>query len=517
MIRTGPVGEYAEGSVAVDRSNSDNRLLLSNSGAMVAARILTAGLGWAGTVIIARSLSPDDWGRYSFIFGMLGILALITDLGVGRVVLARLTGAEEAEALRVAGSFILLRVLLGHVGFAVAVLYAALTGMSVALVAIVAFAATGVVLATPANALMVLYQARLRLVSVALWDIVAQVVQLVLVLVIARTAPSLAWFVVPVVVKELTVLLARAVGVFRGGMGPRPVFSAGTAYWGEMLREAVPISIGFALIMLLTKVDVLILQILDTYESVGMYAVGYKFSDLVIMVTVTISVPFTTVLIKAWPDDDETFRHRTRQAMVVAGVLGLVAVIGFWPTADFFVGLLYGERFVEAAASARLLMLASALSGVTNIGIVALIAARKLAVFPWLAAAGVLLNVGLNVVAIPRWSYDGAATATLVTEGIVFIAILVLVQRSLPIRGVVPWGPLVRLILLTGAVVAPSAVLIGYSGWPWLPVVIGSLVGFLALAEFSGSLEGLSLIGRLVSPIFRRLSVDLGFDRKDSS
>lgn len=487
-------------------SASESRSLLSNSGAMVVSRVLAAVLGWAGTVVIARTLSPDDWGRYSFVFGLLGIMALVTDLGVGRVVLARLTSDDPEEARRVAGSFILLRLLLGVAGFSIAIAYAALTGLSVPLVAVVAFAATGVILATPANALLVLYQARLRLVPVAIWDIVGQLVQFGLVLAVAQVHPTLAAFVVPSIAKELFILIARGVGVARGHLGPRPVFSAGTLYWGEMLREAIPISIGFALIMLLTKVDILLLQLLDDYEAVGRYAIGYKFSDLIIIVTVTIAVPFTTVLVKAWPHDDEAFRNRTRQAMVVATLLGGLAVVGFWPSAEFLIGLLYGDPFVEATDAARLLVAASALSGVTNIAIVALVAARKLSVFPWLAGAGVLLNVLLNLVAIPRWSYDGAAAATLVTEAIMFFAALALAQKSLPIADLIPWGPIVRLLLLAASVTAPAAVLVGHSGWPWFPVVLVALVVFLALAEFSGSVEDFT--------VFRTLSARLGRRRK---
>lgn len=486
---------------------SQNRSLLTNSSAMVISRVITAVFGWAGTVVIARTLSPEDWGKYSFIFGLLGIMALVTDLGVGRVVLARLTADDHDEAQQVAGSFILLRILLGLIGFAVAVLYAWATGLSVTLVAVVAFAATGVVLATPSNALLVLYQARLRLVPLAIWDIVAQIVQFALVLAVAASAPTLAWFVVPSVIKEVVVLVARGAGVLRGRLGPRPVFSAGTRYWGEMLREAIPISIGFALIMLLTKVDILILQRLDSYDAVGMYAIGYKFSDLVIIVTVTISVPFTTVLIKAWPHDAETFRHRTRQAMVVAGGLGALAVIGFWPTAQFFIGLLYGETFTPASDAARLLVLASAISGVTNIGIVALVAARKLTVFPWVAAAGVLLNVGLNYLVIPHFSYDGAAAATLVTEALMFFVCLIVVQRSLRITGVVAWGPLARQILLAAAVTVPAVVLIDYARLPWPPVIIVALALFVALVEYSGSLENI--------PLLRRVPAALGLGRKN--
>lgn len=503
MTGAGTVDDRTDGSVEADRSSAESRSLISNSWAMVASRITTAALGWAGSVLIARTLAPDDWGRYSFIFGLLGIMSLVTDLGVGRVVLVRLTAGDSQESRRVAGSFILLRIVLGLLGFAVAVAYAAVSGLSVTVVAVLAFAATSVVLATPADALQVLYQARLRLVPIAAWDIVAQLVQFALILVVAGTAPTLAWFIAPVVVKELVILVARSVGILRGTLGPRPLFTARTAYWGEMLREAIPISIGFALIMLLTRIDLLILQRIDTYEAVGKYAIGYKFSDLVLVVTITISVPFMTVLVRAWPDDIETFRHRTRQAMVVAGGLGSLAVIGFWPTSEYLIGLLYGQSFVEAAGAARLLVVASALSGVTHIGIVALVAARKLTVFPWVAGVGVLLNVGLNYVAIPRWSYEGAAAATLVTEAVMFVACLLLLQRSIRVSGSVAWGPLIRQFLLAVAVVGPAFVLIGYSGWPWPPVIVVCIVLFIAMAEFSDSTEDIALLGRLREVVSR--------------
>ncbi|MGZ4552692.1 MAG: oligosaccharide flippase family protein, partial [Mycobacteriaceae bacterium] len=82
----------------------NNRAAVNNSIALLLSRVVIAMMGWTGSIITARMLSPDDWGEFSFVFGLLGLLAIITDLGVGPVVLARLMSADDREVSRVAGS-----------------------------------------------------------------------------------------------------------------------------------------------------------------------------------------------------------------------------------------------------------------------------------------------------------------------------------------------------------------------------------------------------------------------------
>ena len=87
---------------------------------LLIGRVVSAIAGWAGTVIIARQLSPSDWGGYSFIFGLLGIIGLVVDLQVGRVVLREVLDAGD-DAGRVVGSYVVLRLLIGLVAYVAAV------------------------------------------------------------------------------------------------------------------------------------------------------------------------------------------------------------------------------------------------------------------------------------------------------------------------------------------------------------------------------------------------------------
>ena len=69
--------------------------LVWNAGALLGSRLVRAGLGWAGTVIIVRSLSVDEFGRFTLVFTVLGLMALVTDLGIGRLAVREMSPAGQ--------------------------------------------------------------------------------------------------------------------------------------------------------------------------------------------------------------------------------------------------------------------------------------------------------------------------------------------------------------------------------------------------------------------------------------
>ena len=88
---------------------------------LVAGRYAVAALAWIGTVIIVRQLTVEEFGEYSVIFSLLGIVGFIADLRISRIVLADVLAADDTEAVRVVGSYTGLRLVIGVVSYAVAV------------------------------------------------------------------------------------------------------------------------------------------------------------------------------------------------------------------------------------------------------------------------------------------------------------------------------------------------------------------------------------------------------------
>jgi O-antigen/teichoic acid export membrane protein len=487
-------------SEGVELAGRDARTIAGDSSAaaratavMMASRLVIAALGWIGTVVVARTLSPDEWGQFSFVFILLSLMAVFTDLGVGRVVLSRLIGTDPDDIALTASAFVALRVLLGFLGYGIALGYVLLLGYPAEVIGATAIGGLVVILATPSHALSVLYQSRHRLTLVAVAESLGQVIQLALTVAAALFAPLLLVFVIPPVVNQVVALAIKTRGVYGKVLGvPRPG-RVEFRRWGPMLKEAVPLAIGFALTIAMSKIDVLILSRLDTFDSVGLYSIGYKFSDLMDTVTLAAVAPISTLLVAAWPDDPDVFRKRTRDGAVAFALIGGVAITAFWPSADRLIGLLYGERFMAADFASRLLVVGGALTSLLILGVFLLAAAGKQRYYPVVALLGLALNVGANLVLIPRMSFNGAAIATVGTLIVMLVALWTLIAVTVPVASLLPVGHLVGLAALTAVIAAAGQLAVARTAIPWPVVSVVAVLMFMGLAVLFRLTGGLPL------------------------
>lgn len=458
-------------------TDEHNRAAVQNSIALLVSRVVIAAMGWTGSIVVARLLSPTDWGQFSFIFGLLGLLSIVTDLGVGRIIVARLLVEDRREVSLVASSYIVLRLVLGLAGYAAAIGYVFALGYPVSVLRATSVAGLVVVVATPSHALTVLFQSRLKLTVVAVAESLGQLVQLVLTVLAAVLAPTLLIFVIPLVLNEVVTIGWKLRSVRRGDAGPLPARRIELSRWRGMLIDAIPLTIGTALSTLLSKVDILLLSRLDTFNSVGLYTVGYKFADVLDVVSFAVMSPVLTLLVRAWPGDLPEFRHRCRESALALALLGSVSVAAFWASAEPILTLMYGHRFSEATFASRMLLAGAAISMLSYLGFTVLVAAGRGRLYPWVGAVGLALNVGLNFLLIPRLSYDGAAVATVATEGAVFLVMWVFVARGVDVNGLLPLLQLLGMLVATTAIIAAGEGLAGILPWP-LVVVFSVLAVF---------------------------------------
>ncbi|WP_072802550.1 flippase [Rhodococcoides yunnanense] len=471
---------------------ADPKAAARATAAVLASRVVVAALGWIGSVVVARSLSPDGWGQFSFVFALLGLMSVVTDLGVGRVVLARLMDNDPEEIGRTASSFLALRTALGLVGYALAVGYVALLRYPSEVVLATAVGGLVVVFATPSHALSVLYQSRHRLLGVAIAESLGQVVQLGLTVLAAVYAPTLLWFVLPAVANEIFKLVTKGFGIRSRTLGLRPSRHIEFRRWGPYLREAIPLAIGFALTVAMLKIDVLMLSLLDSFDAVGLYSIGYKFSDMMDTFALAAVAPVSTLLIASWPHDLATFRTRSRSAAALFALFGAMAVAAFWPSAEPLIRLLYGDRFEEGSNAARLLVLGAALMSLVLLGIFMLASAGMQRHYPMVAVFGLALNVGLNLILIPRLSYNGAAISTVATIGTTVVLLWVVIARSMPIEGLLPVRSILALSVITALVTGAGYAAVQSFPALWFPISVvaaGLVAGLLILLVALGAVE----------------------------
>src|SRR5450755_3952973 len=94
--------------------------LLSGTSVLLAGRIVVGVFGWVGQILITRRLSLTDYGAFALVFNVLGLLGLIADFQISRIVIGEILEAGDNIG-RVVSSFLTFRVALGAVMYLLAV------------------------------------------------------------------------------------------------------------------------------------------------------------------------------------------------------------------------------------------------------------------------------------------------------------------------------------------------------------------------------------------------------------
>lgn len=253
-----------------------------------------------------------------------------------------------------------------------------------------------------------------------------------------------------------------------------------------LLRGGLPFALAAFLATAYTRADAVMIERLlpDGPTAADHYAAGYRLLDALNTfgwLTAGLLLPMFARRHGRGEDLRPLLRSGTH--LLVAG--GLLAAVPLFTYATSITELLYD--FAEPRTGVILGWLAlSFVAQCAGYAYGSLLSATGfIGRVNYVFVAGILLNVGGNLWALPRYGAAGAAVVTLLTQAFVAVVQAVLAHRWLGLpSGAVDWGRLADL----GAGLAGLACGLGAVGWPWWLEILG-----LGLAG-AGLAGGLGLV-----------------------
>jgi O-antigen/teichoic acid export membrane protein len=413
----------AAGATTPDLPGGLGMRALRNTILILIVRVISRIIALVAVIIIGNFLEPTRFGEMQTAVTYVGLVGTLTDLGFSALYVregARHTNElarywNNVASLKVAGAAIGLPLIF-------AALYIA-----------------GVrSLLWPCFAILVLsgYQLLLRNTLYALQRLTFEIIEIIpetlivfaLVLVGVHIQADTGFFLWAYAISYGfacvyfgTVLLAM--GVLRPGLQfePRLLLS-----W---VRVAVPLGITFVITTVYFKVDVPILQRFRPYSEVGYYTFAYKpFESLLFIPFALRSVVFPVLSLyhRRSPERVLPLCEKFFKALVI---LGWPITVGVFLLAPQFNSLL--NLYSGSEPALQILSLAIVFMFADNTFAATLNAIDKQNVFAFVAMVGLVINVGVNLIVIPRYGYLGASWAVVVTEAALVVVGWIVLRAQL--------------------------------------------------------------------------------------
>ena len=412
------------------------RRILVNTGYRTLPDIAGKVASFVFYVVMARKLGASDLGVFTF---GLTFVSLVTFLGAfGQdAILIREVSRDRGLIDRYFANTLGLKVALGlpALGLSLAVL-AAFSSRHTALVA--ALLGVSALADIFAQTCLAAFQAYERLAVIATVLVPQRLLAALAGIGLLLAGAGLVTVALAFVASS-AVALAFALGLlFRRIVRPR--LKLDPKAWGPLMRAAIPFGIASVAGLVLFRIDMGMLAGFKPASAVGNYGAAYRLFEATLFLSWSVSAAVYPVFSRLGPTTDPPVGLVLERALKLLTALTLPLAVGAAILAPAVIRLVYGDQYDAAVTALRLLAPAIALYAATYIPAGFLVAQRRERVVTTVYVLVAAENVLLNFVLIPRWSLDGAAAGTSISQ---VLAAALLVYYAAQTVGGVAWRRMV--------------------------------------------------------------------------
>jgi len=192
------------------------------------------------------------------------------------------------------------------------------------------------------------------------------------------------------------------------------IFSRSVAIF--LLKNSWPLILSGALITIYMRIDQIMIKHFLGNNYVGQYSAAIRISEIWYFIPVVFGSSFFPAFINAKKHNDELYLNRIQRFYDLIVLIALALAIPVTFFSDTIVELLYGSQYNQAGSVLTIHIWAGVFLflGVASGKWILIENLQKIAF--WRAFLGMIINIFLNIILIPKYGIRGAALATLLSQ-----------------------------------------------------------------------------------------------------
>ena len=449
-----------------------------NTGFILLGQAVGAVLGIVLVVFLARYLGDVQYGKYAFAFSFTALFLVISDMGLGLLSVREIARAPQkaSEYLTTISltKLVLSLIMVGLIAIVINVMhYPKDTTIAVYIMGFI----------TIFTSFSTFFRLIFRAFERMEYEAMTVAVERVLVVGAAIALLYLGYGLVKVV---FAMLVAQAVAcVFtliiciRKFARPRLAFDFSLSK--RLVKAALPFGIASVFGAIILQTATVMLSIMKGDAAVGWYNVAYQLVLGTLLIPSAFGSSIYPVLSRYFISSKDGLAMAYEKSLKFLGALAIPLGIGTTLIAGKIIFLLYGAEFANSVIALQILIWAASFTFVSLIVGYTLASIDRQIVDMRICGISALLNVVLNFILIPRFSYIGAGIACAISQIVILILEFNYLQKYLYKINIVRifWRPLCAAVVMGGVIFVLNNLLA--TTWVNLFVMIFSAIAIYAL------------------------------------
>lgn len=404
------------------------RFIVKNTSFQVFGKVLTVLSAILLTWVLRSRFGNDGYGVYVFVSAFVLFFGNLADWGTSLIAVREVSKEKMEKQPILFTTSLVFRLALSVIAFIAANIVIRMNPEWNQFVLPTSIASFVLLFLSIKTSLGILFQALLRFGALTLIEVFLSLSFLFLSLVFLLGGKDMNFIMAAWVIATA---LSSVVSVWIGGKFLRS-FSFDWSLSKKILKAALPTGTLLIVFSIYNRIDIIILQHFWGVTDVGVYGLSYKIYET--LITGAAFIAGTTYPLLSNAHAKEKIRsvyQKTFDILLFTSLclLGIVFILA--PT----IAVLWGPSAVSSILPLRILSIAIVFSYLNHLTGYSLIAQGKQYISLAIGISALVVNVIINLILIPHFSYFAAAWMTVATEGLVLLLSTVAMYYSL---GIIP-------------------------------------------------------------------------------
>ena len=395
--------------------------IAKNSTALFVSQILSYILVFFYILYMARYLGAEGFGILSLAISLTGIFGILVDMGLSTLMIRELA-RDRSRTSKFISNTVLMKIILTFLVWGLLSIFVNLAGYPELVKNVVYLVYLSVIVNSFSLIFSALMQAEEKMEYVSLSSILTSVVMLSGTLVGIYYALDILYFAaLYIIANSLNFLYLFLVYLWKFNI---PKIEVDFSFWKPTLKEAWPFGFTGLSGSLYTYVDSIILSLIQGNLVVGWYSAAYRLILITLFIPNAVNMSIFPVMSRLYESSHDSLMLIYERYFKYMLILGIPLGFGTTLLAKQIISLVFGADFAPAVIALQILIwtIVFTFAGATFVQILQSINRQLL--ITKISVMCLIINVILNLILIPRYSYVGASVATVITE-IVLVSYIV--------------------------------------------------------------------------------------------
>jgi O-antigen/teichoic acid export membrane protein len=390
---------------------SNAKLIAENTFFLFVGNIVSKVVSMFSLILVARYLGEAGYGRYSFVFAFISFFSIISEIGILQILVREISRNPEITG-KMIGNGILIKIVLAIFAFVAANLCIYIMGYPEETISAVKIASL-IFLVDIFATYGIIYEVNLKMKHTIFFMLIGNLLMLGLIVIFMKFNLGLNFIVLATVTasasKDLLLFLSSRKYL-------KLEFHVDYQVCKSLIKNSIPLALSSLFTVIYFRIDTVMLSMMMGDTIVGIYSAAYRISEAAIFIPTILMTSIFPLMSKSSKNSDDILALSYERSIKYLFSLALPMAVGTTILSDKIIIAIYGDGFKGSVVALQILIWAIAAIFLNYATGSFFISINKQKYYMFFTGTGAVINILLNIILIPKYSYIGASIATVLTE-----------------------------------------------------------------------------------------------------